>query len=572
MESACGAQFRSNVRGKRILLQEAGKLAEPGAGPGLETGPAKKHRLLWWLGITGLLVAMALATAFEILLRRAAPILRARVIQTLSARFNSRVELGDFQVSLVRGFEVSGKHLAIYPSNLATNQPTLSAEKFSFRTTYSNLLRIPMEIGHIDVEGLRIHLPPKSRRGSLPGISGGGEDHSQIKIFVDEIRAKDTVLTLETDKPGKAPLQFVIQNLTLSSVGPGMPLHFVAKLINPKPVGEIESSGSFGPWDAEDPGETPVEGSYSFRNANLATLKGIAGILSSNGKYSGSLRRIVVDGHTDTPDFQIKVSGHKVPLHTDFHAIVDGTSGNIYLQPVIAHFLHSSFTANGYVVRSPTIPGHQISLDVVIDQARIEDLLRLGVRTDPPIMNGNVRLHTRLEIPPGPQDVARKLQLQGNFEILDVHFTNPKFQSRVDQLSLRSQGEGNQPGTGSQGADAVNIGSHMQGDFRLANGELTLTNLIYNVPGAAIHLAGIYSLDGDRFDFFGTANLKATVSELVGGWKGALLKSIDRYFQKDGAGTQVPFRITGTRSEPTFGFDFSHGDAEEQRMLRNKQQ
>jgi hypothetical protein len=35
-----------------------------------------------------------------------------------------------------------------------------------------------------------------------------------------------------------------------------------------------------------------------------------------------------------------------------------------------------------------------------------------------------------------------------------------------------------------------------------------------------------------------------------------LLKPADRFFKKDGAGTQVPIRIQGTREQPKFGLDF----------------
>ena len=70
------------------------------------------------------------------------------------------------------------------------------------------------------------------------------------------------------------------------------------------------------------------------------------------GNYSGQLDTITVDGTTDTPDFSIDVSGHKVDLTTQFHAIVNGTNGNTYLQPVKAHFLHTDITATGDVVRA----------------------------------------------------------------------------------------------------------------------------------------------------------------------------------------------------------------------------
>ena len=317
----------------------------------------RRHRALFWVGICALVIVVVAAATFEILLSRAEPILRARLLQSLSARFHSRVEMGAFDVSLLRGFEVSGKDLAIYPYNIASSTPTFSVRRFAFRTGYASLLRSPMHIGHVEVEGLRINLPPKSQRKDLPQLNSDQARASNVSIFVGEMECTDTVLTLGTDKPGKLPLQFVIQSLTLRSIGAGKPMDFTAVLTNPKPVGQIESRGYFGPWNADQPGATAVGGTYSFHDADLGTIKGIGGILSSEGEYQGTLDKIVVDGKTDTPDFQVKISGHKVPLHTEFHAIVDGTDGNTYLQPVKAQFLHSFLIARGYVVRDQGKPG-----------------------------------------------------------------------------------------------------------------------------------------------------------------------------------------------------------------------
>jgi hypothetical protein len=97
----------------------------------------------------------------------------------------------------------------------------------------------------------------------------------------------------------------------------------------------------------------------------------------------------------------------------------------------------------------------------------------------------------------------------------------------------------------------------MRGDFNLADAGLNLSNLHYDVPGANIKLAGVYSLDGAKFNFTGTADTAATVSRMVGGWRGVLLMPFDRVFQKNGAGTEIPFKIDGTRSDPHFGLDFN---------------
>jgi hypothetical protein len=482
------------------------------------------------------------------------------LLQSLSARFHSRVELGALDVSLLRGFEVSGRDLAIYPYNIQSTTPTFSVRHFAFRTGYSSLLRSPMHISHVEVEGLRVNLPPKSQRKELLPPNNprhaGTDASAKVSIFVGEMECTDTVLTLGTDKPGKLPLRFVIQRLSLRSIGAGKPLGFTAVLTNPKPVGQIESQGFFGPWNTDRPGETAVSGTYSFHDADLGTIKGIGGILSSQGSYHGALDKIVVDGKTDTPDFQVKVSGHKVPLHTEFHAVVDGTDGDTYLQPVKAQFLHSFLVARGYVVRVQGEPGRHVYLDVAMDEARIEDLLRLGVRTDPPVMVGQVKLHTRLDLPPGPQDVAHRLRLQGNFVIVNGRFSSEKIQNRIDELSLRSQGQVELATQEARDGKTEVVRSQMRGDFNLADANLNLSNLHYDIPGANIKLAGIYTLDGAKFNFTGTADMQATVSRMVGGWKGVLLMPFDRVFQKNGAGTEIPFKIDGTRSDPHFGLDF----------------
>jgi hypothetical protein len=67
---------------------------------------------------------------------------------------------------------------------------------------------------------------------------------------------------------------------------------------------------------------------------------------------------------------------------------------------------------------------------------------------------------------------------------------------------------------------------------------------------------GTYGLANGALNFAGTAKMESSISKIVGGWKGMLLKPADRYFKKDGAGTEVPIHIEGTREAPKFGIDF----------------
>jgi hypothetical protein len=61
------------------------------------------------------IILAALAIAAGVIIRRAGPILKARITETLSARFNGRVELDSLYVSVLNGVEVSGDRLRIYP-------------------------------------------------------------------------------------------------------------------------------------------------------------------------------------------------------------------------------------------------------------------------------------------------------------------------------------------------------------------------------------------------------------------------------------------------------------------------
>jgi hypothetical protein len=510
-----------------------------------------------WIGGIGLLLIVAIIV-LGIVVHRAEPTLRAAVIETLSARFKSEVELDAFHVSLLKELQVSGAGLRIFGETDANNykpgfQPIINVAEFRFHMGIRDLFRSPMHVDTVYVKGLELNLPPREHRSEMNNMEPKG---GKIEIIVDRLVCDKAQLIVNTLRPGRRPLEFDIESLKMTSIGPGSPLHFDANLTNPKPVGHILSSGLFGPWQADSPRDTPVSGTYSFDHADLGTIKGLAGILWSTGKYAGILDNIVVDGATDTPDFRVAISGRSVPLHTDFHATVDGTSGDTYLQPVKAKILNSWLVANGSVVRTRDPGGHRVELDVVIEKGKIEDLLKMAIRTDPPIMTGLVRLKTKFDLPPGEADVANRLKLAGNFQVSGAHFTNEKIQGKVDALSMRSQGEPKP----AQDNIPDNVHAEMEGTFSLSNGLISFSQLRFQVPGTRVNLTGTYSLDGNQFDFHGKARLDAKLSQMVTGWKSILLKPVDPFFSKNGAGTEVPIEIHGTKSDPHFGLDFGHKD------------
>jgi hypothetical protein len=348
-------------------------------------------------------------------------------------------------------------------------------------------------------------------------------------------------------------MEFDMSRIVMRNVGPDLPWNYDATLVNAIPTGDIHAKGKFGPWNNDSPGDTTVTGHYTFDHADLDTIKGIGGILSSVGEFTGQLNNIVADGTTETPDFSLDTANHKMALHTKFHAVVDGTNGDTYLQPVEARLGASEFSCRGAVINVKG-KGHIINLDVNVPNGRIEDFLRLAVKTTPVVMTGRLTMKAKLHIPPGKESVTKKLGLKGEFSLREIHFTNPDVEDKVDMLSLRAEGDAKDAKPG-----APDVHSQMLGEFVKLDDELKFSKLDYMLPGAEVTLTGEYTMDGERFEFGGDVKTNARLSQMVSSkWKSLLLKPVDPFFKKDGAGAKIPVKVSGTRSAPKFGLDLHH--------------
>ena len=543
----------------------------------------RKKWLLWTAGsLLAVLVGVAIAVA--VLARRVEPFLRARIVEALSEHFHARVELDSFHIALGNGLRgewgvwAEGRGLRIWPpaetagivapGTALPDEPLIKLGEFRFHAPLRYQPGMPVDLSEVRLRGLDVHVPPRTHflhGGAHAGVATEAPDPGvaaqPVSFRVERIYCDGAHLELGTSKPGKLPLAFAITRLKLTGITPSGAMNFDAELTNPRPRGEIHATGSFGPWQVADPGESPIAGDYSFDHADLSNFKGIAGILSSTGHYHGTLRDMVVDGETHTPDFRLSHFGNALPLETRFQARVDGTNGDTWLDTVDATLGHSHMTVQGQIVRvlaaqssgKPRVTGHDIALTANVDRGRVEDFIRLTSHSPQPLLTGAMTMKTTLHIPPGTEPVHERMALDGQFALEQVHFTSGAIQDRIMELSLRGQGR---PGD-VKGTDSAGIQSRMQSSFKLEDGVLTLPDLDYTVPGADIQLKGTYSLDGGVLDFIGAARMEATVSKMVGGWKGFLLKPADGFFKKGGAGALIPIHISGTRKKPEFGVDFN---------------
>jgi autotransporter translocation and assembly factor TamB len=242
----------------------------------------------------------------------------------------------------------------------------------------------------------------------------------------------------------------------------------------------------------------------------------------------------------------VSVSGHPILLSTTYHAVVDATNGNTTLDPVHATFLNTSLTARGGVYEVKGVKGRVVKLDIAMDEGRLEDLMRLAVRTPRSPMTGRLHLLTKFTLPPGDRDVVDKLLLDGRFSIQGGRFTDTTVQTKVNELSRRASVR--EPET----APARGIGSNFAGRFSLGQSRLTLPTVTFDVPGALVELSGQYGIKEEDIAFDGNLYMDAKISQTVTGFKSLLLKVVDPLFRRNGR-TVVPLRINGTRNDPQFG-------------------
>jgi hypothetical protein len=154
-----------------------------------------------------------------------------------------------------------------------------------------------------------------------------------------------------------------------------------------------------------------------------------------------------------------------------------------------------------------------------------------------------------MKLPPGDSPVSERIEVEGRFGLAETQFTDKEVQSKMESLSRRSQGKGQEDPIGK-------VMTNLRGQVRLAGGRARLTALTFQVPGARVALDGTYELASGALDFRGTLRMQASMSDAVGGFKSFFLKPFNPLFRKDGAGAVVPIKIEGTRQAPKFGVEF----------------
>ncbi len=419
------------------------------------------------------------------------------------------------------------------------NWKLITIEKLTIEGSYSGILtkRVP----RIRAEGGHVFVPPFGSNVTFK------TQHS--KLVVEELVANGTAVEFASNDPSKKPLRFEVQQGLLHDVQWGDPIGYDLKFHNPEPPGEIATRGKFGVWIKGSPGETPISGEYTFEHADLGVYEGIAGMLSSKGKYSGLLKHIDIAGTIDVPDFEVRKSQHKVKLVTQYTAFVDAIHGDTFLKHIDAHFGRTNVAVEGSVAGIKGRKGKTALLELTPRQGRIEDILTLFVSEPRAPMSGPITLKAKVELPPGKERFLEKVKLHGAFGIDDSTFSKPKTQKDVNELSAGARGE--------KMEDAETVLSDLKGQVVLEGGIAKFSDLTFEIPGAKARMHGTYNLVNHKVDLHGRMRVDTKISKTTTGVKSLLLKVIDPIFKKKKNGEVVPIHIAGTYEHPQFGLDLT---------------
>jgi hypothetical protein len=420
--------------------------------------------------------------------------------------------------------------------------PIATIQRFTIDAHYIDLVVRPGYLARVTLDGFRVNVP---RIGTPREEYSWHEINSKTRI--GEVIADGSSVELAR---ASYPLRFRVQKARLTSVSRNNSMSYDISLHNPLPPGEIRAHGQFGPWNANEPGETPVAGEYTFQDADLGVFEGVAGTLSSEDKFRGVLKHIETQGSVDIRNFTVTRSQHSVHITSGFHAFVDGTNGDVKLERVKAAFLKTSVLAKGEIVGAPKQHGKTASVDLTVSDGRIQDVFWLFVREAKPPLSGTTSFRAHVLIPPGKTPFLQKVRLDGDFGIAGGQFEKSSTQATVNDFSERARGE--KPEDRPDEDTAI---SGLSGHVELRDAIATFSNFSFVVPGASAQMHGTYHLQSRAVDLHGTLKSDAELSKMSSGFKSVLLKPFDVFFKKKHAGAVIPVHLIGTYDDPQPGVD-----------------
>ncbi len=488
-------------------------------------------------------VAVLLAVAMGILVAKW-PFSRAALTRELEGLGQGTVQIGSFRTTYFPPGCVA-THVVFSSDDRNESQPQVTVEKLTIVGSYLGMFEHPKHIRRVEVENVRVTRALSENDAKSSRNSSFASAHKS-NLVIDELHATQAQLNV-TRRGSQEPLRFQVRELFLGHLQSGKPFSFRVETSIPKIKGDAVVSGNAGPLNAPAPGKTPLRGEFTLNDADLGTFNGIAGKVSGSGRFHGELGRLNVDGEASSPEFIVRKTQHGLPLSAKFHAVVDGTNGDVNIENAEATLGQTVMHTTGQIVKDGNDTGKTVSLQMSGRHGRIQDLFYLFVHQDSPIA-GSTNFDAKVTLEPKPGRFVDKVILDATFGIDDSKFTKPTTQQKVNTLSERAQGD-----TKDQGE--IQVASVFDGHVRLENAIARFSKLDIAVPCASADLHGTFNVESHVVDLRGMLRPDVKLSQASTGFKSFLMKVIEFAKQKKKQGALVPVKITGRYPKPSFDID-----------------
>jgi hypothetical protein len=438
------------------------------------------------------------------------------------------------------GFVANG--LTLRRNSASDLPPVGSAGKLVVQGRWIDLLLLRRRVRLVDVDGLHIVIPAVGSRANQEEFRpGSSADFAGPTTVVERLYIHDAMLDIM--RTNGECYSFPIRRLAILNLRQGQPVSYTVDMRNPKPVGRIQATGSFGPLRPDNLGATPVSGKFTFAPVNLGDIHGISGSLSAEGSFHGALTAIEADAASDIPDFAVG-SGKPTHVAASAHGTVNGLNGNVILHAVDAHTGATTVHVEGNIAGGPKAT----NLDLSVMNGRAEDILRPFLRDEFPV-TGAVSLRSHAYLAPSRKGLKflQRLAVDGSFDIPAERLSNETTEKKLSAFSGKTRGlkpaeDVSTPGGRNAAADVL---SSLAGRAKIRNGVVSTERLSFEMPGAGVDLSGTFNLHDRTVHMLGDLRMQADISHVTTGFKSVLLKPLIPFFKKDHAGAVIPIAVTG---------------------------
>ena len=522
------------------------------ARPASQTGPAapRKAAIRWIACAAALVVLLALGVYFA----NAHWPYRYRIVKPLlEGVLASQLQISSYHRTYFPhpGFVASG--ITLRRKSAPDLPPLGSVDKLFVQGRWSDLLMLRERVALVDITALHIVVPAIGSRANHEDFPpGSASDFSGPETLIDQLKIHNSVLDIMRINGQR--FSFPIGELDLRNFQKGRANSYAVNMQNAKPWGVIQSTGSFGPLNAQNLGQTPITGKFTFTSVELSDIGDLRGTLDSSGQFRGSLAAIEAIASSETPDFTVG-QGMPTSVYGEVQCTVNGLSGEVVLKRVAAKSGETLVVASGAIVGSPKIT----NIDVSVVKGRTQDVLRPFVQAKVPI-TGPAWLRAHAYVGPAGNGAGflQRLQVHGAFNVPAEWATDKATEKSLSDFSQRAQKKKTEHDDDAAQDGTTDALSSLKGPAEIRNGIASSPHLTFLIPGAQATLNGTFNFHDESAHLTGNLAMQSEISHAVTGFKSLLLKPLDPFMKKRKAGAVVPIAITGGPGHYKISQDFSH--------------